>query len=1180
LRFLTYEEARDYIHKLNLKNAIDWRDFSKSDKKPDYIPAAPHKVYKGKGWTNLGDWLGTGRLAPKDKKYWPYEKAKEFAQSSGIKSSKQWSLASKAGKLPVGLPADPARKYEQKGWITWGHFLGAGRIADQQKVYWDYKKARDFVHALGLKDENEWYSYCKSGKKPLEIPTAVRSAYKGKGWRGMGDWLGTRSVANRDKKYRSFEEARKYSHSLNLRTEKQWRELARSGKLPPDIPAGPARVYKKKGWKGMGDFLGTGNIAPKDRKYQSFDSARMYARSLGLTSKTEWEQYCRSHKTPNHIPTHPDREYQDNGWSGWGDWIGTDSIAAQEKGWSIGKVKELLRSLIESGIIYTWTEARLYGLLLTKGVLNLRYENRHSQFFKNLIEARHTEEGSRAIKEYAYSDSEGVPDLLKVTIDPNEEEVPTASSEELATLVNEEQDPLDYGEIPTVEQILSSTQVLETINVDEEAIQFFVRGLVNDLWKRAFKEEDNTIFEIKREGTNGNKFHDLVTQTFLQEYGNTRAIKIPNGYSFREKPTLMQKFIAYKISTQSSFGNFSGTGAGKTLSAVLSSRVIDSKMTVIVCPNDIVKQWEDEIYKIFPAVAGSSVLYGKAAFDAKYNENRYQYLVLNYDKFNQSYSPNLILKLAEQKIDFVILDEIHYAKTRFKEEESIRSKNLKGLLTEIRRKNTEVKILGLSATPVINNLMEGRSLLEMVTGKIYEDVVTKPTVPNAVTLYQKLSLISIREIPEYKFAKDEQFIEVDAEISPDIITKNFIKSPLAVEQFLTEARINEVIKNIDKNGHTIIYTEYVGNGIVEKLEKAVRDHGYKPALHTGSDHSGKKLFLDNKAQVLIASSPISIGVDGLQTVCNKLIINCLPWTNARYQQLIGRLIRIGQKMDSVKVIIIKASLKLGTKRYEYDQKKWNRIEFKRTLADCAVDGVLPERDLVTPEQAHKEAVRWLERLDRGEISTVSRRDLEVNLSPLEIKRRLNKYGDLSKQHQRINSEYSETTHSRMQENPEEWLEYHRQLSAQRKAWSVDPLQEIISRINVMSPRLKVGDFGCGEARLMDDIGHDRVISFDHVAINHQVIACDMKSVSEYVNDGGLDVVVFSLSLMGKNWSDYIIEAKRCLCTRGSLLIAHTTESLSSDGRLSKLRDVIKEHGFVIDLDEARGDFTFIEATKL
>jgi putative methyltransferase len=62
----------------------------------------------------------------------------------------------------------------------------------------------------------------------------------------------------------------------------------------------------------------------------------------------------------------------------------------------------------------------------------------------------------------------------------------------------------------------------------------------------------------------------------------------------------------------------------------------------------------------------------------------------------------------------------------------------------------------------------------------------------------------------------------------------------------------------------------------------------------------------------------------------------------------------------------------------------------------------------------------------------------------------------------------------------------------------------------MSPRLKVGDFGCGEAKLMEEIGHDRVISFDHVAINDKAIACDMKSVSQYLNDEGLDVVVFSL----------------------------------------------------------------------
>ena len=62
--------------------------------------------------------------------------------------------------------------------------------------------------------------------------------------------------------------------------------------------------------------------------------------------------------------------------------------------------------------------------------------------------------------------------------------------------------------------------------------------------------------------------------------------------------------------------------------------------------------------------------------------------------------------------------------------------------------------------------------------------------------------------------------------------------------------------------------------------------------------------------------------------------------------------------------------------------------------------------------------------------------------------------------------------------------------------------------------------------------------------------------------------------MGRNWIDYIVEAKRNLAANGYLLIAETTKSLK--GRLSKLRDVIKEKGFEIYTDEERGDFTFIK----
>lgn len=70
---------------------------------------------------------------------------------------------------------------------------------------------------------------------------------------------------------------------------------------------------------------------------------------------------------------------------------------------------------------------------------------------------------------------------------------------------------------------------------------------------------------------------------------------------------------------------------------------------------------------------------------------------------------------------------------------------------------------------------------------------------------------------------------------------------------------------------------------------------------------------------------------------------------------------------------------------------------------------------------------------------------------------------------------------------------------------------------------------------MDIFGSNRVKSFDHIAINEKVIACDIRSVP--LEDGYLDVIVFYLSLMEKNWHEYIIEANRCLMSTGTLIIA-------------------------------------------
>jgi len=542
----------------------------------------------------------------------------------------------------------------------------------------------------------------------------------------------------------------------------------------------------------------------------------------------------------------------------------------------------------------------------------------------------------------------------------------------------EDVDPLDYNQIDSVEQILEHTTILESFNVDMEAMQFYLDYSVDELWKFAFKNEHEAVRKVRMERKNGNKYHDTVVETFLSDYEGSSRLKIPSGYSFPYPPTLMQRYVAYKATNQPYFGNFSGTGAGKTLSAILAGRVIDSKVTIIVCPNDVVEQWKRNILDTFP---NSKVITGKDAFDVQYSKKEYQYAVLNYDKFSQEESPNLIIKLSKEKVDFVILDEIHFTKIRNEEEISQRRKNLDGLMTGIRKLNPNVKVLGLSATPVVNNLREGKSLLELISGKVYDDVAVRPTIPNAVTLYEKLSTISIRELPRYSVDIDTHTIDVTAHKPAEISVRHLKSNPLAIEKFLTDGRIPEIVKLID--GQTIIYTEYVED-IIQKLSTAVQNAGYSYALYTGFDRSGLTRFLNKRVQVLIASRPLSVGVDGLQHICNRLIINTLPWTNAQYQQLIGRLVRKGQIRDVVHVYLVKASIG----GYLYDELKWKRIQFKRTLADCAVDGRLPEKNLVTPQQAAMEAVKWLERLERGEMSTVVRRDLNVELTPVEIKKRI------------------------------------------------------------------------------------------------------------------------------------------------------------------------------------------------
>ncbi|XGW27395.1 hypothetical protein V3C99_007752, partial [Haemonchus contortus] len=126
-----------------------------------------------------------------------------------------------------------------------------------------------------------------------------------------------------------------------------------------------------------------------------------------------------------------------------------------------------------------------------------------------------------------------------------------------------------------------------------------------------------------------------------------------------------------------------------------------------------------------------------------------------------------------------------------------------------------------------------------------------------------------------------------------------------------------------------------------------------------------------------------------------------------------------------------------------------------------------------------------------------------------------------------------------QEDPDAFRCYHNGFAEQVKKWPNHPLSNIISWLKTKPNGSVVFDMGCGEAKIAATLGDmHKVRSFDLVAVNDHVTACDMAHLP--MEDLSADIVIFCLSLMGTNLADYIKETRRVLKLGGILKIAEVT----------------------------------------
>ena len=504
---------------------------------------------------------------------------------------------------------------------------------------------------------------------------------------------------------------------------------------------------------------------------------------------------------------------------------------------------------------------------------------------------------------------------------------------------------------------------------------YLINESLNNLWDTIIKESkqgSTKTYDELVSDEETTEFFNIVRTQLVKEYKQVSEYKPGPEYSGKHKPDLMQKLCILRLREKKSYANWSKTGTGKTLQALLSSLDIDSKITLYILPNSTIADKAGSgkrIGAIKEFIPNSNVIIYKdgKSLMKEIKEDRRNYILVNYDKLSRSHFYEGLEELAKtKKIDFICIDEIQLAKSRGDQAASLRNRALLSLRKLAEDYNKNLYVLGLTATPVINNLYEIKTLCEIITGKDLGDdeLFTGNSVSFAAaqTAHKYIVNCGFRYNHDYssEITENEEVIPIRGGQNLynriNDIFKDFKKSRkgmIGIKE-LEDSQIILKLEDCKRRGlikpGVTIYTPYVG-GVGEEntisiINGWLRKNNLESILYTGQ---GRDLIMDEETgeritvrdselqkfigdsekgisgtheyKILVASSVLKTGIDGLQEVSNTIIMLGLPWTYADYEQLKGRLVRKNSNFNKVNIYIPMVSLMLTTGEWSWDKAK-------------------------------------------------------------------------------------------------------------------------------------------------------------------------------------------------------------------------------------------------------------------
>lgn len=566
-----------------------------------------------------------------------------------------------------------------------------------------------------------------------------------------------------------------------------------------------------------------------------------------------------------------------------------------------------------------------------------------------------------------------------------------------------------------IDQVMASAGALGLVGSNEMLVEQIMRENSEKLWNEVHADEakaDQVLARVKA-GADKNPFRARLAAQFEQDLNEVRNTPLPDGYNnikslpngtqIEINPTLAQRRFAMSVDTNRVHANWSGTGAGKTLAGVLSVAQTGAQESLVICPaGSVVLQWKDEFERAYPGTEVRTDLPAIGEDLDATRDGRRRVWVLNYDKFstNTKEVAERMGPLAD-RLDATVLDEVHKAKSTDPKAESARRRTLEGVLDRARGANPVLAVMPTTATPVVTSLEEAKSILRLAYGKDSPAVGmgTAPTLKNAAFAYQALSSAGTRVMPNYKptLTRAETRIDITQNV-PAVLTrmdaiaekhvarkqaeysalpelekrrrkpfdaesvrKRALSHPSTIERALLPERLPAIVAKVRAaNGPVVVYSEYT-TGMVDPIVDRLRSEGITAAQYTGAESTSERAELIRKFQqgeihVLVGSRSIGTGVDGLQRVSKNAIVASMSWTAAEDDQFVGRVHRTGQT-ENVTVDYLMTEVDLGDgQKWSYCKGRKNRIDFRRSLADAAVDGKMPDGQLGAKDDQVAKAV--------------------------------------------------------------------------------------------------------------------------------------------------------------------------------------------------------------------------------